>query len=73
MKYKNTIGLILISLIFEVQTIAQSLNEYETRDLYTYSFGDLQKAPVDDVVDMLDRLGYSALRLKPEEASQSNV
>ena len=61
MKYKNIFGLLLIILICEVRTDAQSLVEYEARDLYTYSFGGIEKMSIDDAVDILERLGYSGI------------
>lgn len=51
-------------LLFGFHAIAQKKSNKESRALYTYSFGGLEKMEVDEVVQTLEDLGYAGIAVE---------
>ena len=61
MKNIKIISLIVGCLLFGINAMAQSDAKKESRALYTYSFGGLEKMEVDEVVETLVGLNYGGI------------
>ena len=70
MNKKIILGLLLVSAIVGAGLARRANAADEPRALYTYSFGDLEKKEVGEIVSLLDALGYSgiAVEARGEEA-----
>jgi len=61
MKRTKIVSLVFGCLLFGINAMAQSDAKKESRALYTYSFGGLEKMEVDVVVETLEGLNYAGI------------
>ncbi len=61
MKKIKIISLVFGCLLFGINAMAQADAKKESRALYTYSFGGLEKMEVDEVVETLEGLNYGGI------------